>query len=125
MTYQLSRWSVLALFPVLALNCSTEPDSTFADETDTEGFAQFRATLAGSKFEIDDSANLKVDGPEPAVDWASPEVKAVVKTTVDAGSKQNDSSYAGSSKEDIECPPVGVGGIPPQKSDLTEMRVYQ
>ena len=29
------------------------------------------ATLAGSNFEIDDDANLKVDHPAPSIDWAS------------------------------------------------------
>jgi hypothetical protein len=117
MTSQISwsRWTVFALFPALALACSTDPDSTYAEETDTGEFTQFR-DLTESHFEIDDNANLLRDVDPPALDWAS-----IVETRLDqedGPSGQNDSSYGGGVKEDIACPAIGTGSIPNNKSDL-------
>jgi hypothetical protein len=89
------------------------------------------ATLTGSNFEIDDSANLKVDhlGPPALVDWASlanpidlsgPEVRAI-----DAPTGQNDDSYKGGVKEDTACPDETTGSIPNNKSDLLTLHVYE
>ena len=78
------------------------------------------ATLAGSNFEIDDDANLKVDHPAPSVDWASVnEVRGI-----DTASGQNDNSYSGGSKEDDPCPGTTTGSIPNNKSDLLSFGAY-
>ena len=78
------------------------------------------ATLAGSSFEIDDNANLKVDHPAPSIDWAS--VSEVRGT--DTASGQNDNSYSGGSKEDDPCPGTTTGSIPNNKSDLLSFGAY-
>ena len=78
------------------------------------------AALPGSNFEITDG-NLKVDGTAPpALDWAN-----VTQTRkADDPPGQNDNSFVEGTKEDTNPPTVGAGGIPPQKSDLTEFGVY-
>jgi hypothetical protein len=126
MTSQLSRLSVLALFPLLTLNCdATESDLADAQESDTGSFDQFRnhfqASLEGSNFEIDFDANLKVDGNDPPnLDWAN-----VNDTKINEPISKNDSSYAGGVKEDSICPPVGTGSIPVNKSDITSFGLYE
>jgi hypothetical protein len=120
MTYHRSRWSVLALFPALALTCTTDPGSLIADESDTGELVQFRENLLTSKFEIETDANLELNGDFPALDWAS--VTEIKKA--DAPTGQGDNSFAGGAKEDIDCSPVEFGSIPKQKSDLKEFRVY-
>jgi hypothetical protein len=78
------------------------------------------ATLAGSNFEIDVNANLKVDDAAPSIDWASVgEVRGI-----DTASGQNDNSYAGGSKEDDTCPGTTTGSIPNNKSDLLSFGAY-
>ena len=85
------------------------------------------AALTGSNFEITDG-NLKDDPPTfvpgpPAsgtLDWAN-----ITQTRkADDSPGQNDSSFVEGTKEDTEPPTPGAGGIPPQKSDLTEFGVY-
>ena len=79
------------------------------------------ASLAGSNFEIDDNANLKVDhATPPSRDWAN--VTEIRKA--DAPTGQNDDSYGGGAKEDDTCPAVGTGSIPNNKSDLLNFGVY-
>ncbi|MGH8823345.1 MAG: prealbumin-like fold domain-containing protein [Jiangellaceae bacterium] len=84
------------------------------------------ATLAGSNFEIDVDANLKLDDAPPAVDWGvlahpnGPELRAT-----DAATGQNDDSYKGGVKEDTECPDETTGSIPNNKSDLLTFHVYE
>ncbi len=76
------------------------------------------ATLAGSNFEIDNDANLKVDDTGQT-DWGSlahpngPEQRAT-----DLATGQNDDSYKGGVKEDTPCPGEVTGSIPNNKSDL-------
>jgi hypothetical protein len=115
MTYQLSRWSVIALFPALAfLNC-TEPGSTDLEENGSEKFRD----LSDSKFEND--GNLKDDPQNPlTLDWAN----VMQAPGVDAPTGKNDSSYKGGAKEDDACPAVGTGSIPNNKSDLVNFGVY-
>jgi Prealbumin-like fold domain len=82
------------------------------------------STIGTSPFEIDPStpsslpgANLKVDGPAPAIDWAS--VSETRK--VDTASGPLDESFTQGTKEDTEPPVVEFGSIPPNKSDLKTM----
>ena len=86
------------------------------------------SSLAGSNFELDTDANLKVDDTTPpSVDWANlaegangPERRAV-----DLATGQNDDSYKGGVKEDTSCPEETTGSIPNNKSDLLTFSVYQ
>ena len=84
------------------------------------------ATLAGSNFEIDDNANLKLDHSAPAADWGSlahpngPEIRAI-----DVATGQSDDSYSGGTKEDTACPNETTGSIPNNKSDLLTFHVYE
>ncbi len=80
------------------------------------------ASLAGSNFEIDVDANLKVDDPAPpSLDWAN--VSEVRATDTATGSA--DDSYQGGVKEDTTCPAETTGSIPNNKSDLRTFHVYR
>jgi Prealbumin-like fold domain len=84
------------------------------------------ASLAGSNFELDVDANLKLDDGAPSIDWASlahpngPERRAT-----DVATGQNDDSYKGGVKEDTACPDETTGSIPNNKSDLLTFSVYE
>jgi hypothetical protein len=78
-------------------------------------------SLAGSNFEIDTDANLKVDDPAPSIDWAN--VTEVRKTDKPTG--QTDDSFGQGTKEDTAVPTVVSGSIPNNKSDLLNFGVYQ
>ena len=80
------------------------------------------ASLAGSNFEIDDDANLKVDDPAPpSLDWANvSEIRATDKVN-----GTGDDSYAGGVKEDTVCPGATTDSIPPNKSDLLSFHVFR
>ncbi len=99
---------------VLVLASALMPAVAVADHGD--------ATLAGSNFEIDDDANLKVDHTAPpSLDWANvTEVRAT-----DAVNGTGDDSYAGGVKEDTVCPGATTDSIPPNKSDLLSFHVYE
>lgn len=78
-------------------------------------------SLTGSNFEIDNDANLIVDGGATALDWAN-----VTETRrADSPSGQNDESFGNGTKEDTAVPSIVDGGIPPNKSDLKFFGVYQ
>jgi hypothetical protein len=78
------------------------------------------ATLAGSNFEIDVDANLKVDD-SGSLDWAN--VNEVRATDLATGT--SDDSYKGGVKEDTSCPGETTGSIPNNKSDLLTFSVYE
>lgn len=79
------------------------------------------ASLAGSNFEIDVDANLKVDDAAPSIDWAGvTEIRATDKVN-----GTGDNSYAGGVKEDTACPAATTDSIPPNKSDLLSFHVYR
>jgi hypothetical protein len=78
------------------------------------------ASLAGSNFEIDVDANLKVDDAG-SLDWAN--VNEIRATDVATGT--NDDSYKGGVKEDTSCPGETTGSIPNNKSDLLTFSVYE
>ena len=77
-------------------------------------------SLAGSDFEIDTNANLKVDDAAPSIDWAS--VAETRKADKDPGA--TDDSFGQGTKEDTAVPTVVNGSIPPNKSDLLNFGVY-
>lgn len=77
-------------------------------------------SLAGSNFEIDTNANLKVDDGTPSIDWAS--VNETRKA--DKASGSGDDSFGNGTKEDTAVPSVVDGSIPPNKSDLLNFGVY-
>ena len=77
-------------------------------------------SLAGSNFEIDSDANLRVDDPAPSIDWAN--VTQVRKADLASGS--GDDSFGQGAKEDTAVPTVVDGSIPPNKSDLLNFGLY-
>ena len=77
-------------------------------------------SLAGSDFEIDTDANLKVDDAAPSIDWAN--VSQVRKGELFQGAQ--DDSFGQGSKEDTAVPTVVDGSIPPNKSDLLNFGLY-
>jgi len=105
---------VLAIGAILALIVGVQV-AAFASHPEN--------SLAGSNFEIDTDANLKVDDPPspPSLDWAS-----VTETrATDKVNGTGDDSYAGGEKEDDVCPAAGLDSIPPNKSDLLSFHVYR
>ena len=78
-------------------------------------------SLAGSDFEIDTNANLKVDDPAPpSLDWAN----VTENRQPDKASGSGDDSFGQGSKEDTQVPSVVDGSIPPNKSDLKNFGTY-
>ena len=78
-------------------------------------------SLAGSNFEIDTDANLRLDDPAPSIDWAT----VAENRKADKPSGATDDSFGQGTKEDTAVPTVVDGSIPPQKSDLLTFGVYQ
>ena len=78
------------------------------------------ASLPGSNFEIDNDANLTVQGAG-ALDWGN--VNELRRQ--DTASGNSDESFGQGAKEDTAVPAVVDGGIPPNKSDLKFFGVYQ
>lgn len=82
----------------------------------------FAASLTGSHFEIDEDANLTVEGTSPpALDWAN--VTQIRMLDKDSGG--DDDSFGQGTKEDTPAPTVVTGSIPPNKSDLKEFGVFE
>lgn len=77
-------------------------------------------SLPNSSFEIDNDANLKLDGSAPALDWGT--VTEIRKVDLPTGA--GDDSFGQGSKEDTPVPSVVDGSIPPNKSDLLHFGVY-
>src|SRR6266545_7185191 len=78
-------------------------------------------SLAGSNFEIDSDANLRVDDPAPSLDWAN--VAEIRKADTTSG--PTDESFGQGTKEDTAVPTVVNGSIPPNKSDLKFFGLHQ
>ncbi len=72
--------------------------------------------LAGSSFDIDGNAT-------GSADWLSPPAGITVTSKVDTTPKASDESFSQGTKSDTEVPTVETGSIPPNKSDLTRMRI--
>jgi hypothetical protein len=86
------------------------------------------ATLPGSAFEIDNSANLVVN-TTGCIDWlegtaVGGELRDGVVAQEDLPSGQSDNSFVQGSKEDTANPVIEFGGIPPNKSDLSWFGVF-
>jgi hypothetical protein len=84
------------------------------------------ATLAGSAFEIDTSANLVVN-TTGCIDWltggSGTPFRAGVQTKLDS-TGQSDDSFGQGTAEDNPNPTITTGSIPPNKSDLKAFGVY-
>jgi len=104
----------LAAAGALTLACALLPAVAVASHSE--------ASLAGSNFEIDTDANLKVDDTAPpSLDWANvTEIRATDKVN-----GTGDNSYSGGVKEDTVCPSETTDSIPPNKSDLLSFHVYR
>ncbi|NUR72380.1 MAG: prealbumin-like fold domain-containing protein [Hamadaea sp.] len=87
----------------------------------SQAYAHPDVSLAGSNFEIDTDANLKVDHSAPSLDWAN--VTEIRKQDTASGS--GDESFGQGTKEDTAVPTVVSGSIPPNKSDLKYFGIYQ
>jgi len=85
--------------------------------------------LAGSNFEIDQDANLKVDDSSPSIDWLTggeaTGFRDGVDWKLDTASGANDESFTQGTKEDTADPVVETGSIPPNKSDLKAFGLYE
>ena len=102
-----------ALFAVTAMTLAVGIQAALASHPEV--------SLAGSNFEIDTDANLKLDDAAPSIDWAS--VTEIRKTDTQSGN--NDESFGQGTKENTAVPTVVDGSIPPNKSDLKAFGVYQ
>ncbi|HEY3183545.1 MAG TPA: hypothetical protein VGJ77_11955 [Gaiellaceae bacterium] len=93
----------------------------------TTGSCANTATLAGSAFEIDTDANLKVD-TTGCIDWLSDGSGSGFRSGVlaknDSPSGASDESFGQGTSEDNPNPTVVNGSIPPNKSDLKAFGVY-
>ncbi len=108
-------WAILAVVAALATATVFLVGMQAAQASHPE------VSLAGSDFEIDTNANLRVDDPAPpSLDWAnvSEDRKA------DRASGSGDDSFGQGTKEDTAVPTVVSGSIPPNKSDLLNFGVY-
>ena len=84
--------------------------------------SHLEVSLAGSNFELDTDANLKVDDGSPSIDWASATV--VQRNGEDLETGTGDDSFGQGSKEDTAVPAVVDGSIPNNKSDLLNFGFY-
>jgi hypothetical protein len=92
----------------------------------TTGSCSNPATLAGSAFEIDVNANLKVD-TTGCIDWlndAGSALRTGVLTKQDKASGAGDDAFGQGTKEDDANPTIVDGSIPPNKSDLLRFGVF-
>jgi hypothetical protein len=88
------------------------------------------SSLAGSNFQIDTGANLKIDPGSTisTIDWLKADGSWVstdpVVVTTDRDTGSGDDSFGQGTKEDTEVPSVVSGAIPPNKSDLKNFGLY-
>jgi hypothetical protein len=84
--------------------------------------------LSGSDFEIDVSANLKVDGSSPCIDWlaggSGTALRAGVAAKDDKPTGPGDDSFGQGTAENDPNPTIVDGSIPPNKSDLKRFGVF-
>jgi hypothetical protein len=84
--------------------------------------------LSGSDFEIDVSANLKVDGASPCIDWlaggSNSALRAGVVAKDDKPTGAGDDSFGQGTAENDANPTIVNGSIPPNKSDLKRFGVF-
>lgn len=88
---------------------------------DSESLSRVDQTLlnlGSSNFEIDENANLKLDGT--GMDWST----VIESRKADTPSGSGDDAFGQGTKEDTVVPVVVAGGVPPNKSDLKSFGVY-
>ena len=107
-----SRWAVLAS---VVMTLSLVGGATVLAAHD-------EVSLAGSNFEIDTDANLKVDDAAPSIDWAS---VTEIRTAGPPSGAGDDSFGQGHRRKTPPSRRVVDGSIPPNKSDLKFFGVYQ
>jgi hypothetical protein len=107
---------------VFVVSAAARYDRSAADPCTTAN------VLAGSSFEIDTDANLKVDGASPCIDWlaggSGSAVRAGVLAKNDQPSGSGDDAFGQGTSEDNPNPTIVDGSIPPNKSDLKVFGVY-
>jgi hypothetical protein len=100
----------------------------FAAPTAADAACPTPNVLSGSNFEIDTSANLKVDGASPCIDWLAGGSGSVMRAGVlaknDVPSGGDDDSFGMGTSEDNANPTIVDGSIPNQKSDLKVFGLY-
>ena len=93
----------------------------------TQAASQCSNSLVGSSFEIDPSANLKVD-TSGCIDWLAGGTDTDLRTNVlakpDKGSGAGDDSFGRGTAENDADPQIVSGSIPPNKSDLSTFGVF-
>src|SRR4051794_41362922 len=88
-------------------------------------------SLAGSNFEIDQTANganLVPDAAAPSIDWLARGANTLmtgVRKQDDAATGSGDDSFGQGTSEDQAVPTPVNGSIPPNKSDLKSFGVFQ
>ena len=103
-----------ALGVVVLASCS---DGSEAPESISR-VDQALLNLESSNFEIDENANLRVDGT--GIDWST----VAESRKADTPSGANDDAFGKGTKEDTAVPVVVTGGVPPNQSDLKSFGVY-
>ena len=87
-----------------------------------------RANSLGGNFEIDEDANLVVNGGSPSIDWLTGGSGTAMRSGViskdDKPTGATDDSMGQGSKEDTAVPAIVDGSIPPNKSDLKTFGIY-
>ena len=80
------------------------------------------ATLTGSNFEIDDNANLVVDGAAPAIDWlkggSGTDLRDDVLVRTDRPTGQGDDAFTQGTNINDTPTTITTGSVPNNKSDL-------
>jgi hypothetical protein len=121
--FSLRRFGVIAGLAALATLLLAFAVSSSATTVVTCG----GPTATGSNFEIDASANLKVDGSAPCIDWLNDSgsaYRAGVLAKADKPSGANDDSFGQGTAEDNSSPTIVDGSIPPNKSDLKALGAF-
>ena len=113
----LRGWAIVAIVGAIAMATVLLVGMQTASATHGD------VSLAGSNFEIDTDANLRVDHPAPpSLDWANvPQGSSANGFEVRKGEEftgAQDDSFGQGTKEDTAVPTVVNGSIPPNKSDL-------
>ena len=121
MLHRKRRIQITALLvPLLAGATALYVPPTLASTTDPADCAHH---LIGSPFEIDASANLKVNDTttsDPAcIDWLDSAGDLRITPQQDTGTGVNDDSFHKGASENDADPSIDSGSIPPNKSDLT------
>jgi hypothetical protein len=92
------------------------------------GTAASAASLSGSTFEIDDNANLVVDGGSGSTDWLTGGSGTAMRSGVlvrdDRPTGQDDDAFTQGTNINDTPTTITTGSIPNNKSDLTHFGIY-